>query len=94
MWKGIIALIVTIIVLTPFIISINQVNQTEGYIAKTSYRFIPPQERHVVYSSAEKLDKLVNFYARILIILAAIATLLLTVVEYLKFCKIYREERG
>ena len=47
-----------------------------------------------MYLSAEKFDKMINSYAKILIVLAAIAVLLLSLVEYIKFYKIYKEERG
>ena len=94
MWKGIIALIITLIILAPFIVSINEVNQSKDYITKSSYRFVSPEERQKMYLSAEKFDKMINSYAKILIVLAAIAVLLLSLVEYIKFYKIYKEERG
>ena len=94
MWKSIIALIVTLVIVSPFISSINEVSQSKDYITKSSYRFVTPEERQKMYTSAEEFDKMINSYAKILIILAAIAVLLLSLVEYIKFYKIYKKERS
>ncbi len=94
MWKSVTALIVTLIVLTPFLININEINQTKDYITKYSYRFVNPEERQKMYISAEKFDETINFFAKILIVIAAIAVLLLSLVEYVKFYKIYKEENS
>ena len=93
MWKSVVALIVTLIVLAPFLVNINELNQKD-YLAKSSYRFLSPEERQKMYTSAEKLDKTINFYAKILIILVAVAVLLLSLVEYIKFYRIYKEGGG
>ena len=94
MQKGIVAFVITIIVLIPFVVTIAEVGQTKDYLAKSSYRFIPPEKLQETYSSAEKFDKTINFFAKILIVLAAIFVLLLSVVEYIKFHKLYKEEMG
>ncbi len=94
MWKSITALIVTLIVLAPLLMNISEINHSKDYITKSSYRFAGPEERQKMYISAERFDVTINFFAKILIVLAAIAVLLLSLVEYVKFYKIYKEENS
>lgn len=91
MWKGIVALIITLIVLAPLVYTMNDIGQTKNYITENTYKEIY-FDKQSKYTSATDMNELFNDAAKILIVIAAILVLLLTLVEYVKFYKIYKEE--
>lgn len=92
MRKGIVALVITLIVLAPLVYTITEVGQTKNYVTENTYKEIY-FDKQSKYTSAIDTNELFNSGAKILIVIAAIVVLLLTLVEYVKFYKIYREER-
>ena len=87
-----IAIIVAIVVTYPFIANISAISELKGsYILKWSE--IPLPKRADVYENAIKINEKINKIAKILLELAGIFVFILTVIEYYKFHKIYKEER-
>ncbi len=86
-----ISLIVAIAVTYPFVANISTVSEIgSAYVLKWSE--IPLPVRANVYESAMKLSEKTNTILKILLELAGIFVFILTIIEYYKYHKIYKEE--
>ena len=92
--KGLVAIsiIVAILVTYPFIANVSKISELKGsYVLKWSE--VPLSKRATVYAKAMEINEKVNRVLKILLELAGLVVIALTVIEYYKFHKIYKEER-
>ena len=86
-----VALIPALIAIYPFVTNIATVSELKaGYIPKWSN--VPIEKRPDVYQKAIEINSTINYWIKILLELGGIFVVVLTVVEYYKFWKIYKEE--
>ncbi len=85
-----IAIVASLIVVYPYISTISEIAKIKGaYIPKWSE--IPPIKKGVIYEKAIQICKSVNDTAKLLLEIAGIFVTALTIVEYYKYHKIYKE---
>ena len=81
------SLIVAIIATYPLIATMF----SDLFIPKWSN--IPIEERATLYLESSKIVKVVNYWIGILLKIGGILVVILTIIEYYKFWKLYKEER-
>jgi len=87
-WIIAVALIVAIIATYPLIATMF----SDLFIPKWSN--IPIEERATLYLESSKIVKVVNYWIGILLKIGGILVVILTIIEYYKFWKLYKEERA
>ena len=87
----VIALIVAVIAVYPYVVNISGVSQLKGsYVVKWSG--VPVLEKGDIYQKDIQLCGKINNWIKIFLEIAGIFVVILTVIEYYKFHKIYKEE--
>ncbi|HIP25849.1 MAG TPA: hypothetical protein EYG81_05280 [Archaeoglobus profundus] len=86
-WIIAVALIVAIIATYPLIATMF----SDLFIPKWSN--IPIEKRATLYLESSKVVKVVNYWIGILLKIGGILVVILTIIEYYKFWKLYKEER-
>ncbi len=87
----VVALVIALIASYPYVSTISKAEEMKGsYVFKWSE--VSPFEKGVIYEKILDLTKKVNFWTKTILEIAGIVVFLLTVIEYYKFHKIYKEE--
>jgi len=94
MWKGLVALIVALLAISPLLISMATYGPMGGkYITENNYRHFSPYERPEKYALVNDLMMYLNRIAEILVSIGAFFVFIMTLLEYWKFDKMYKLEQ-
>ncbi|MFP3909605.1 MAG: hypothetical protein ACOC5L_02925 [Halobacteriota archaeon] len=93
MLKGLIALVVGLLAISPFFVGMAATGVMGGsYITDNSFRYFPPEERAGSYDLIEEIMLYANEILWILLVILAFFVFIMTAAEYYKFYRMYKIE--